>query len=192
MKLQVTDKLILATFIFLCVTGFAFYWRVFGENAPGDTNVKTGNYRLEDGMIEEAEKEFLEALIENPDHMAAHLSLGLTYMESKRYDQALESFDRAIEIEPNFAVAYADRGILYDLLGRYELALADYKKSIELDSEAVEGPGFLWRFMRNIHQKPPDVKARAEYLAEQLAKPENERLLKIPELDEKQQMHKNN
>jgi hypothetical protein len=44
--------------------------------------------------------------------------------------------------------------------------------------------------MRNIDEKPPTIKDRADYLEAELAKPEAERLLKIPEVDEKQRMYK--
>jgi len=61
---------------------------------------------------------------------------------------------------------------------------------LELDPEILEGPGFLWRFMRNIDEKPPTIQSRADYLEAELAKPEEERLLKIPGEDEKQRMYK--
>ena len=75
-------------------------------------------------------------------------------------------------------------------MGDHRKALADYKKAIELDEEILEGPGWLWRFMRNIDEKPPTIKDRADYLEAELAKPESERLLKVPSEDEKQRMYK--
>jgi hypothetical protein len=75
-------------------------------------------------------------------------------------------------------------------MGDHRKALADYKKAIELDEEILEGPGWLWRFMRNIDEKPPTIKDRAAYLEAELAKPEEERLLQVPEIDEKQRMYK--
>ena len=65
-----------------------------------------------------------------------------------------------------------------------------FQKAIELDEEILEGPGWLWRFLRNIDEKPPTIKDRAAYLEAELAKPEEERLLSVPELDEKQRMYK--
>ena len=71
---------------------------------------------------------------------------------------------------------------------KYEFV--DYRKAIELDPDILEGPGFLWRFMRNVDEKPPTIESRADYLEAELAKPEAERLLKVPEKDEKQRMYK--
>ena len=174
----------------LVLIGFIFYWRVGVEKNPGDYNVRTGNYRLEDGQYEEAVKEFSEALGKNPDHAMARLGLALTYMQMEENTEAMQEFNLVIENNPELAAAYADRGILYDRMGMHHEALADYNKSMELDAEILEGPGFLWRFMRNIDEKPPSIKDRAAYLEAELAKPEEERLLKVPEIDEKQRMYK--
>jgi Tfp pilus assembly protein PilF len=174
----------------LIIIGLVFYWRTGAEKNPGDYNVRKGNYRLEDGQYEEAVKEFSEALGKNPEHAMARLGLALTYMQMGRESEAIQEFNLAIELNPELAAAYADRGILYDQMGEHEKALADYRKAIELDEEILEGPGWLWRFMRNIDEKPPTIKERAAYLEAELAKPEDERLLRVPEVDEKQRMYK--
>jgi Tfp pilus assembly protein PilF len=174
----------------LVLIGFLIYWRTGVEKIPGDINVRAGNYRLEDGFYEEAEKEFSEALQKTPDHALAHLGLATTYMQIGKDNEALQEFNLVIELKPEVAAAYSNRGILYDRSGQHEKALADYRKALELDPEILEGPGFLWRFMRNIDEKPPTIEDRADYLEAELAKPEAERLLKIPSEDEKQRMYK--
>lgn len=189
-QLQDRTKARIALTIFVSVIAVVFYWRMGPEDVPGDRHVKTGNYRLEDGLYKEAEQEFKQALDKNADHVYAHLGLGITYMQQNRFDDALGALNRAIELDPNNAIAWADRGILYDKTGQYEKALADYKKALSIDDEAVEGPGFLWRFLRNISKKPPEVRDRALYLQRELAKPESERLLRVEEEDKKQRMHK--
>ncbi len=189
-KFQINEKALIAFIVFVGIVALVLYWRVGSEDVEGDYNIKTGNYRLEDGLFKEAVQEFTLALEKNPNHPAAHLGLGLAHMKMNEFDLALASFNRAIEIDPSLAIAYADRGILYDQLGEHENALKDYKKSLELDPKAVEIPGFLWRFMRNISEKPPGIKERAEYLEKELNKPEEERLLSAPEKDSQQRMHK--
>ncbi len=174
----------------LLIIGLVFYWRAGVEQNPGDINVRTGNYRLEDGQYDEAIKEFSEALEKNPEHVMAHLGLAITYMQTGKDDEALQEFNFVVGQAPELAAAFANRGILYDRLGKHRKALADYKKALELDPEILEGPGFLWRFMRNIDEKPPTIKERADYLEAELAKPESERLLKVPQEDEKQRMYK--
>jgi tetratricopeptide (TPR) repeat protein len=189
-KIQFDTKAVPYIIGLLAIIGLIFYWRVGVEKNPGDYNVRKGNYRLEDGQYEEAVKEFSEALGKNPDHAMARLGLAVTYMQMEKDTEAMQEFNLVIENNPDLAPAYADRGILYDRMGEHRKALADYKKSIELDEEILEGPGWLWRFMRNIDEKPPTIKERAAYLEAELAKPEAERLLKVPEIDEKQRMYK--
>jgi len=58
-----------------------------------------------------------------------------------------------------------------------------------MDEEAVEGPGF-GTVILNYKFKSSSVKERAIYIYEQLQLPEDERVLKIKELDEGQVMHK--
>jgi tetratricopeptide (TPR) repeat protein len=189
-KIKFDQRGIFYLAILLAIVAFIFYWRVGSEEIPGDYDVRKGNYRLEDGQYDEAVKEFSNALKKNPDHVNAHLGLAITYLQTNKSDEALAEFNRVIELVPEMAPAYANRGILYDRLGEYEKALADYRKALALDPEILEGPGFLWRFMRNIDEKPPTIQQRADYLEAELAKPPAERLLKVPEIDKKQRMYK--
>ena len=87
------------------------------------------------------------------------------------------------------AAAYANRGIIKDRQENYEGALEDYIKAIKIDEEAVGGPGF-GTVILNYKFKSSSVKERAIYIYEQLQLPEDERVLKIKELDEGQVMHK--
>ena len=108
----------------------------------------------------------------------------------QRFDESRESFNRAIGLDNQYAQAYANRGILNDRVGQPEAALHDYRKALKLNPELAEGPGFFWRFLRNIPDPPPTIADRAAYLAEELKKPESERLIRVPELDSKQRMYK--
>lgn len=188
--LQFNRKAVWPILIMLIGVAAIFYWRVNSETTPGDYLVKTGNYRLEDGQLEEAVKEFSGALEVNPQHVFAHLGLAITYMQMGENARALSEFDRTIELAPELAAAYANRGILHDRLGEYQTALNDYKKALTIDAEVLDGPGFLWRFMRNIDKPPPTIYERAVYLQTELEKPPAERVLKVPELDDQQRMFK--
>lgn len=183
-------KALLSLLVLIGVAALIVYWRTGSEENPGDYNVTKGNYRLEDGQFTEAAKEFSLALNENPDHVFARLGLAISYMQLNRTGDALSEFNRTIEISPKLAAAYADRGILYDRMGKYDLALADYRKAMELEPEILEGPGWLWRFLRNIDEKPPGIAERAAYLEAELKKPAAERLLRLPEKDQEQRMYK--
>lgn len=174
----------------LLVVALFFYWRVAVEDEVGDYHVRAGNYRLEDGQFKEALAEFGLALEKNPGHALAHLGLAIALMQSGRDDEALAAFDRTIALKPDLAVAYANKGILLDRLGDYPQALAHYQKALALEPKVAEGPGWLWRFLRNLDEKPPTVADRAAYLEQELQKTAAEQLLRLPEQDVRQRMYR--
>jgi tetratricopeptide (TPR) repeat protein len=176
--------------LFLAAGAAFVYGRVFSDDNPGDYHVRTGNYRLEDGLFEDAIGQFEMALDKNPEHTGAHLGLAVTLLQMGRLGESIAKFDDVLSLDPEMAVALANRGIAWDRLGEYEKALADYRAALALGSDLTEGPGWLWRFLRNVDQKPPTIEDRASYLETELAKPAEERLLKVPELDEEQRMYK--
>ena len=176
--------------IFLAAGAAFVYGRVFSEETPGDFMVRKGNYRLEDGLFEDAIRQFEAALDKNPEHPGAHLGLAITFLQMGRLEEAIAKFNQTLSLDPEMAAAYADRGIAWDRLGEYEKALADYRTALELDAVLTKGPGWLWRFLRNVDEKPSTIKDRADYLETELSKPAGERLLQVPEEDEKQRMYK--
>ena len=176
--------------LLLAAGAFFVYGRVFSESTPGDYEVRKGNYRLEDGLYSQAIAEFEKALAENPEHVGAHLGLALARIQTDELELALRELDKTLELDPELAVARANRGIVLDRMGRPEEAVADYRLALELDPRLAKGPGWLWRFLRNVDDKPPTIQDRADYLESELAKPPEERLLQVPEEDRKQRMYK--
>ena len=176
--------------LFAAVVVFVLYWRTMVEDTPGDYHVKTGNYRLQDGQYDRAIAEFELALEANPDHPLAYLGIALALMHQNRHEASLEAFDRALALDESLAVAYADRGILHDRMGQHALALQDYRRALALDPKLADGPGWLWRFLRNISERPPTIADRAAYLEAELRKPPEDRLLRLPEIDAQQRMYR--
>jgi len=178
------------TLSILGIVGFYYYKYTFMETTPGENRHRLANQYLEDGNYDEALQIFDEVLAENTEYKEAHLAKAITLLQMGRFDESRKSFDRAIGLDNHYAQAYADRGILNDRVGQYEAALHDYRKALKLNPELAEGPGWLWRFLRNIPDRPPTIADLADYLEGQLKKPESERLLRVPELDSKQRMYK--
>ena len=178
---------------FLILTGifaFVYYWRVGSVDETGEYNVRVGNYRLEDGVYDGAMEEFNKALQMNPDNANAHFGMAIAHMMKDDEAAAFEWFEKTMSLAPDFAPAYANRGIYLDKLGRYEDALEDYRRALTLDPDVAKGPGRLWRFMRNIKEKPSNIYDRAVYIQEQLKLPPEKRLLKVQGEDAKQRMYK--
>ncbi len=184
---------------FLAVTAVALTlgwvaWSVydsfFAHAQLGDKAYLAGERYFEDGRYPQALGEYEQALKEAPRHVYAWRGKARTLLQLERYPKARAAFNEAIALAPAFAGTYANRGILYDRMGEYEKALQDYEQALALDPERVDGPGWLSRFFRLQVEKPPGIADRARYLREQLAKPESERMLRLPEQDAAQRPYK--
>ena len=170
--------------------GWSFYDSFFASKSPAQNAYITGDKFFEDGDYARALEEYEVALEQEPDAPYLARAKARALMQMERNEEALAWFDRAVNLQPFFGGTYANRGILYDRMGQYELAIADYEKALQLDEEIGEGPNWLTRFLRKQPEKPPTVKERLEYLKVELAKPEQERLLRVPEIDEQQRTYK--
>ncbi len=186
------------TFVMFTVWGFV---RSFMDRPPGDYETEVCDIRLKDKEYEKALEAANEALNKTPNHRGAMMCKALIFISEKKYIEAdLVLTNLIIFLEKNLeeddrtgigtlAAAYANRGIIKDRNKDYQGALEDYVKALGVDHEAVAGPG-LGTVILNYKFKSSSVKERALYLNEQLQLPEDERVLKIEELDEGQVMHK--
>ena len=192
--------------IYLAILTFVMFtvWalvRSFMNRPPGDYETEVCDIRLKDKKYDEAVESADIALKKMPNHRGAIMCKALVYISQKQYREASDQLDYLINfLEKNLedddktgigtlAAAYANRGIIKDRKEDYEGALKDYVKALGIDYESVAGPG-LGTVILNYKFKSSSVKERALYLNEQLQLPENERILKIEELDEGQVMHK--
>jgi tetratricopeptide (TPR) repeat protein len=166
------------------------YQYLWVSKGPGDFSYAAASKHFEDGRYAEALRAYNKALEENPDHLPALRGRARTLMQLQRNDEAMAAFTEAIRRAPEFAGSYANRGILEDRMGRYRDAVTDYEKALKLDPSLADGPGWVTRFLRLQTQKPPTIADRAAYLKQELAKPESERVLRVPEEDAAQRPYK--
>ncbi len=174
----------------LAWVGWSAWDGLFAHRAPGDTDFLAGERAFEDGHYEQALEAYDRALAEDPGHAAALRGRARALLQLGRHDEALAAFDRAIERAPEVGATWANRGILHDRMGHYDQALADYEHALRLDPDLARGPNWLTRFLRLQPEPPPTVADRAQYLRRELAKPRNEQVLHVPELDSAQRPYK--
>lgn len=202
MNPAVLQRFIKLMVIAILVSG-AFYlgYEHFTSSEPGDYYVRKGDIRLGEGDYEEALENFDRALAEMPDHRGALMGRALVFIQTERYDEAIAELDYLIDfldktLQPDdatgrgvLAAAYSNRGIVYDRLGEYEKALDDYVMALRIDEDVVSGPDIFHKILYG-SEDLSTVRKRARYLYEQLQLPEDERLLRVPEVDAKQRMYK--
>ena len=199
-------KVIKRFIVYMAIATFVMFtfWAIVKSylNRPaGDYETEVCDIRLKDKKFEQALENANIALEKSPNHRGAMMCKALVYISQKDYINANKELDSLINFlektlteddltgKGTLAAAYANRGIIKDRNEKYEEALKDYLQSLGIDPKAVEGPG-LGTVILNYKFKSSSVKERALYIYEQLKLPENERLLKIKELDEGQVMHK--
>lgn len=168
---------------------------------PGDYEVRQGDIMLGDGKFEGAIGRFDAALAVSPEHRGAMMGRAIALLELGRVDEAEQAFSDLIAFlsrslaadDPTglavLAAGFANRGILRDRAGRHEAALADYRQALAIDAGAVDGPGLFHKIVYG-DARPSTIANRADYIEAQLALPEDQRLLRVPELDARQRMHK--
>jgi len=83
--------------------------------------------------IDQAEKDFQQALKVNPDSAVSLNHLGIINRGKGKFEEAKEDYEKALAIDPNYAYAHLNYGILLDLyLGKLDDALHHYQKFQEL------------------------------------------------------------
>lgn len=164
---------------------FEFY-RHFSGMAPGDISFVDAGNLFKDGQYARAAEYYSDTVEQNPAHAGALRGVANSNVQLKRYDKALTAIERAIQLQPKFGGNYAIRGIIYDHSGRHRQAMEDYEKSLKMDPEVAEGMHWLDRLLFNVQETPPTVEDRLKYLKAQFALPASERVLRIPDQDDKQ------
>ena len=190
----------MAILTFVMFTIWAFI-KSFTNRPPGDYHTEVCDIRLKDKKYDKALDAANKALEKTPNHRGAIMCKALVFISEKKYFKATKELNYLINFLEDsledddktgigtLAAAYANRGIIKDREQNYEEALKDYIKALGIDHEAVAGPG-LGTIILNYKFKSSSVRERALYLNEQLQLPEEERVLRIEELDEGQVMHK--
>jgi tetratricopeptide (TPR) repeat protein len=84
------------------------------------------------GRVDEAAKEFGEAIRLNPDSAKAHVNLGSLLIAKGELNEAQSQFVQALRLEPSNAEYHSGYAYLLDQLGQNDQAAAESEKAIRL------------------------------------------------------------
>jgi len=87
------------------------------------------------GRRDEAEKEWREAILINPDYADAHNNLGVLLDDIGRKEDAEAQYREALRINPDYAGAHYNLGILLYGMGRKEDAEAQYREALRINPD---------------------------------------------------------
>jgi len=102
------------------------------------------------GRLDEAEKEYREAIKINPNFTLAHYNLGNLLKNSNQFEKAEKEFRKAIKINPNLAPAHYNLGNLLKNLKRLEEAEKEYREAIKINPNLAEAHNNLGLLLDNL------------------------------------------
>jgi Flp pilus assembly protein TadD len=124
-----------------------------GLTAAADvkTYVDQGVANLENGKLDQALKDFNEALKLRPNDPALYDYRGIAQRAKGQDDLALQDFNQAIELDAKFARAYRDRAMVYFDRSDFDKSVADQEKAQSLGYKI--DPDFLKLTRRKAAEK---------------------------------------
>lgn len=127
-------SLIFCLFSFFANEASASWWEALKKNNQGVENFEKEQYP-------DANKNFIEALSEDPFASEVHVNLGLTFEKNKEVEKALSEYlvakDSAVSAETRFYALFNAARILGELQ-KYAPALQLYQSALDLRPDSLE------------------------------------------------------
>ncbi len=95
----------------------------------------SGSKFVQDKKIDEAIREFKNAVTVDPNNAEAHLLLGLALGSKKDLDQAIEHSLKSASIKPSYS-AYNNLGLLYANKGQFQNGIDAYENALKLNPKS--------------------------------------------------------
>lgn len=89
------------------------------------------------GRLDEAEREYNEALRFDPKYVKVYMNLAQLFMSKSKLEEAQKNYEKAIELEPNTGEAHSGYAYLLERLGRPDDARAEYERGIRLSPKSA-------------------------------------------------------
>jgi len=98
-----------------------------------DAHNRLGRAWFSQVCLDEAIREFQEAVRLNPHFAEAFINLGRSLAASKRVDSAIACYQKALEIQPDYVVAHIDLSDILSRNGQEDAAIVHCQKALEIE-----------------------------------------------------------
>ena len=88
--------------------------------------------------MDEAIREFHEALQMQPEYAEAHNNLGLALGDKGQLDEAIREYRQAIQIQPDYAMAHYNLGNALRYKHQWGEAVAEYRQALQIKPDLAE------------------------------------------------------
>lgn len=125
------------------------------ENA--DAHIGLGGLMLKENRLQEAERAYKQAVLQEPAYWKSQNALGFFYMSQGLYHQASESYQKASLLTPQNAVVFSNLGVARFHSGEFQSAYQSWKMAFELDKDsgAYSNLGTAMYFLHNFEEALP-------------------------------------
>jgi tetratricopeptide (TPR) repeat protein len=110
--------------------------RITGDNYFAHHNL--GMALLEQGDLDGASKNYLEALRINRESAETHNALSNIFLKQGRFNEALDEASEAIHLKADLADAHCNRGAAYASMGKIDEAIADFNNALSMNPSCAE------------------------------------------------------
>jgi len=135
------------------------------------------------GDASAAEREWQQALRQNPKNVVTLNNLGLLCTEQARLSEAVDYLNRAIALKPTYAHAHINLGITYQAMSQPDRALAEFRTAVALAPLNTDARYQLGKFLFEAGQLD---EAREHFLRSVEASPTGEALRHLGEIQLRQ------
>jgi Flp pilus assembly protein TadD len=101
-------------------------------------HLNLGSALEEKGQIDEAIREFQEAMRLKPGYVLAHNNIGVALVRKGQIDDGISHYHEAIRLKPDYALAHSNLGLALVAKGQIDAAIQEFQEAVRLEPDFAE------------------------------------------------------